>query len=97
MNGEAGGDFVERLAATDRLYGDPCLELGTTRAALSHGWEPPFKGGDSPQRLGKGAVQKKKYRPARPLEVRTISAACTGLVRALPTQPLMAQLLRTPA
>jgi hypothetical protein len=34
------GDLLDRLAATDRLHGDPGLELGTVGAALTHGWEP---------------------------------------------------------
>ena len=35
-----GGDLLDRLAATDRLHGDPGLELGTVGAALAHRWEP---------------------------------------------------------
>ena len=30
-----GGDFLDRLAATDRLHGDPGLELGTVGAAFA--------------------------------------------------------------
>ena len=52
-----GGDLLDRLAATDRLHGDPGLELGTVSAALAHGWEPPFRGGAPTQRLTIGAVQ----------------------------------------
>jgi hypothetical protein len=52
------GDLLDRLAATDRLHGDPGLELGTVGAALAHWWEPPFRGGAPPQRLTMGAVQK---------------------------------------
>jgi len=35
-----GGDLLDRLAATDRLHGDPGLELGAVGAALAHRWEP---------------------------------------------------------
>jgi len=35
-----GGDLLDRLAATDRLHGDPGLEHGTVGAALAHRWEP---------------------------------------------------------
>jgi len=38
-----GGDLLDRLAATNRLHGDPGLELGTVCAALAHRWEP-FQG-----------------------------------------------------
>jgi hypothetical protein len=31
-----GSDLLDRLAATDRLHGDPGLELGTVGAALTH-------------------------------------------------------------
>ena len=34
------GDLLDRLAATDRLHGDPGLELGAVGAALAHWWEP---------------------------------------------------------
>jgi len=34
------GDLLDRLAATDRLHGDPGLELGAVGAALAHRWEP---------------------------------------------------------
>ena len=34
------GDLLDRLATTDRLHGDPGLELGTMGAALAHEWEP---------------------------------------------------------
>ncbi len=36
VNGMVGGDLLDRLAATDRLHGDPGLELGAVRAALAH-------------------------------------------------------------
>ena len=39
-DGMVGGDLLDRLAATDRLYGDPGLELGTVGAALAYLWEP---------------------------------------------------------
>jgi len=52
-----GGDLLDRPAATDRLHGDPGLELGTVRAALAHRWESPFRGSTPPQRLTMGAVQ----------------------------------------
>jgi len=35
-----GGDLLDRLAATDRLHGDPGLELGAVGAALTHWWGP---------------------------------------------------------
>ena len=52
-DGMVGGDFLDRLAATDRLHGDPGLELGTVGAALAQflrrrlrlRWEPPVRGG----------------------------------------------------
>ncbi len=34
------GDLLGRHAATDRVHGDPGLELGTVGAALAHWWEP---------------------------------------------------------
>ena len=40
VDGVVGGDLLDRLAATDRLHGDPGLELGTVGAALAHRWEP---------------------------------------------------------
>ncbi len=35
-----GGDLQDRLAATDRLLGDPGFELGDVSAALAHRREP---------------------------------------------------------
>jgi hypothetical protein len=35
-----GSDLLDCLAATDRLHGDPGLELGTVGAALAHGGSP---------------------------------------------------------
>ena len=40
VDGVVGGDLLDRLAATDRLHGDPGLELGAMSAALAHWWEP---------------------------------------------------------
>jgi len=40
MDGMVGGDFLDRLAATDHLHGDPGLDLGTVGAALAYQWEP---------------------------------------------------------
>ena len=40
MDGVISGDLLDRLAATDRLHGDPGLELGAVGAALAHRWEP---------------------------------------------------------
>lgn len=40
VNGVVGGDLLNRLAATDRLHGDPALELRAVGAALAHWWEP---------------------------------------------------------
>ena len=48
VDGVVGGDLLDRLAATDRLHGDPGLELGTVRAALTHRWEPRIRGGTPP-------------------------------------------------
>lgn len=39
VDGVVGGDLLDRLAATDRLHGDPGLELGAVGAALAHRWE----------------------------------------------------------
>jgi hypothetical protein len=66
FDGVVGGDLLHRLAATDRLHGDPGLELGTVGAAFAQllrkrlrlRWEPPFKGNAPPQRFTIGAVQK---------------------------------------
>ena len=33
-------NLLDRLAATDRLHGDPGLEIGAVGAALAHWWEP---------------------------------------------------------
>jgi len=38
--GVVSGDLLDRLAATDRLYGDPGLELRAVGAALAHLWGP---------------------------------------------------------
>ena len=35
-NGVIRCDLLDRLTATDRLYGDPVLELGAVAAALAH-------------------------------------------------------------
>jgi hypothetical protein len=40
VNGVVSGDLLDRFAATDRLHGDPGLELGAVGAALAHRWEP---------------------------------------------------------
>jgi len=40
VNGVISGDLLDGLAATDRLHGDPGLELGAVSAALAHWWEP---------------------------------------------------------
>jgi len=32
-----GGDLLDRLAATDRLHGDPGIELGAVGSAFAHG------------------------------------------------------------
>jgi len=40
VNGVVGSDLLDRLQATDRLHGDPGLELGAVGASLAHGWEP---------------------------------------------------------
>ena len=40
VDGVIGGDLLNRLAATDRLHGDPGLELGAVGSALAHRWEP---------------------------------------------------------
>jgi hypothetical protein len=34
------GNLLERLATTDRLHGDPGLELGAVGSAFAHRWEP---------------------------------------------------------
>ena len=65
VNGVIGGDLLDRLAVTDRLHGDPGLELGAVGAALAQllrrrlrlRWEPPLRGGAPPLRLTIGAVQ----------------------------------------
>ncbi len=48
IHGVLGGDLLDRLAATDRHHGDPGLELGTVRAALTHRWKPRIRGGTPP-------------------------------------------------
>jgi hypothetical protein len=48
VNGVVSGDLLDRLAATDRLHGDPGLELGTVGASFAQllrrrlrlRWEP---------------------------------------------------------
>jgi hypothetical protein len=40
MDSVISGDLLDRLATTDRLHGDPGLELGAVGAALAHWWEP---------------------------------------------------------
>ena len=69
VNGVIGGDLLDRLAATDRLHGEPGLELGTVGKALAHEWEPPF-GGDAPhQKLTMGPVQNIQTTSAPPESV----------------------------
>jgi len=71
----SAGDLLDRLAATDRLHGDPGLELGTVVAAFAQllrrrlrlRWEPPLKGNAPPQRLTMGAVQKSQTTSRRAL------------------------------
>ena len=45
VNGVISGDLLDRLTATDRLHGDPGLELGTVGASLAHWREPPSGAG----------------------------------------------------
>jgi len=40
VDGVICGDFLDRLAATDRLHGDSGFELRAVGAALAHCWEP---------------------------------------------------------
>lgn len=40
VDGVIGGDLLHRLWATDRLHGNPCLELRAVGAAHTHWWEP---------------------------------------------------------
>jgi len=40
VNGVVGGNLLNLLAATDRLHGDPGLELWSVGAALARWWEP---------------------------------------------------------
>ena len=40
MDGVIGSDLLDRLSATDRLHGDPALELGAMCVVLAHWWEP---------------------------------------------------------
>ena len=40
VNGVIGSNRLNRLAATDRLHGDPRLELRAVGTALAHRWEP---------------------------------------------------------
>ena len=54
-----GSDLLDRLAATERLHGDPGLELGAVGAALTQllrtrlrlRVEPPWRGSAPPQRF----------------------------------------------
>ena len=45
------GDLLDRLSASDRLHGDPGLELGAIGAALAHVVGAPFRGGTPPHKL----------------------------------------------
>jgi hypothetical protein len=57
--GVLGGDLLDRLATADRLHGDPGLEPGTMRAALTQihlrrlrlRWTPQIRDGTTPQRV----------------------------------------------
>ena len=40
VNRVISGDLLDRLANTDRLHGDPGLELWAVGAVLTHRWEP---------------------------------------------------------
>ena len=42
------GNLLERLATTDRLRGDPGLELGAVGVGFDHRWEPPRSEGIPP-------------------------------------------------
>lgn len=48
VDGVFGCYLLDRLAAADRLYGDPGLELGAVHAALTHRWDPRIRGGTPP-------------------------------------------------
>jgi hypothetical protein len=50
VGGVVGGNLLDRLAATDRLHGDPGLERGTVGAVLTHWWGP--RSGDVPRLRG---------------------------------------------
>ncbi len=48
MYGVVGGYPLDRLAPTDRLHGDPGLELGTVGARLLNSFGEGFANGGSP-------------------------------------------------
>lgn len=50
---------MESLATTDRLHGDPGLELGAKGEVFTHLWEPSFRGGAAPHRLTMDLVVQK--------------------------------------
>ena len=50
------GDLLDRLAATDRLHDDPCLELRAVGRPLAYQWEPPTSGSAPPQRSTMGGA-----------------------------------------
>lgn len=91
VDGVVGSDLLDRLAATDRLHGDPGLELGPVGAALAHRWEPPFRGGAPPQRLTMGAVQKNQTTSEASPRLRLheyFSRGWPGFPRVSPGKPL---------
>jgi len=44
VEGVTGGDLLDGLAATDRLHGNPGLDLRAVCAALARRWEIPYQG-----------------------------------------------------
>ncbi len=50
VDGVISDKLLDSLAATDRLHGDPGLELGAVGAALAHWWEP--RSGAAPRLKG---------------------------------------------
>ena len=59
VDGVVSGDFLDRLAVTDRLHGHPGLELGAVGVALAHRWEPPSQGRYPASEVNDGACPEK--------------------------------------
>lgn len=55
VNEIVGGGLLNRLAATDRIHGNPRLELGAVSEAHDYRWEP-LSGADPASEVNDGGL-----------------------------------------